>query len=145
MRMGYMVLPDALLDKFTSAFSSGANVVPLFEQKTLAAMLRGGYFERHIQRLRSYYRNLRAEVIRALKKLSPDCRIIDTGSGLHMLARFPSAKNDDEIKRFAAAAGVNVRCLSDYLLAPMDGVEKYAVINYSGVTAAQLAETGANK
>ena len=55
-----------------------------------------------------------------------------------MLAGFPSAKDDGEIKSRAVAAGINVKCLSDYLLSPMSGVGKYAVLNYSGITVSQI-------
>ena len=121
MRLGYMVLPPALYEEYLNAFSGVANTVPLFEQKALAAMLGGGYFERHISRMRNYYKGVR--------------EVSDTGSGLHVTAKFPDAADDGEIKARAAAAGVNIKCLSDYLLAPMAGVEKRAVINYSGLDA----------
>ncbi len=138
LRMGYMVLPDALLKKFRELFSGGANVVPLFEQMTLASLLSGGYFERHILKMKNYYREVRRALVKKLGQLGAECEIIDTGSGLHMLAGFPSAKDDGEIKSRAVAAGINVKCLSDYLLSPMSGVGKYAVLNYSGITVSQI-------
>ena len=137
MRMGYMILPPALYAKFIEIFSSSANIVPLFEQKTLAAMLGGGYFERHINRLKNHYREMRRAVADMLEKLNTGCEIYDTGGGLHILVRFRGI-TDDIIKEYAAAHGVRVRCLSDYLLAPIEGVEGCAVINYSGVTVSQL-------
>lgn len=139
MRMGYMVLPPALYGRYMSIFGHSACVVPLFEQKTLAAMLDGGYFERHINRLKNYYKTVRQSVLAKAKELGVRCEINDTGSGLHFLARFPDAPDDLYIKDRAKALGINLRCLSDYLLAPMDGVEKLAVINYSGVTPEQIA------
>lgn len=131
MRLGYMILPPALYEKYRLLFSSNANLVPLFEQKTLALMISGGYFERHISRLKNYYRGIRAKLLSAL---DGRCEVTDTGSGLHLIAKFPFAKSDEEIKAKAEAAGVNLKCLSDYLLAPLKGVEKCAVINYSGLT-----------
>lgn len=140
MRIGYMVLPDKLFGDFLKIFSESANVVPLFEQKTLARMLRGGYFERHINRLKNYYRGIRRAVTDMLKNSGKRCEIFDTGSGLHLLARFGSAASDEEIKEEAARRGVGIKCLSDYLAAPLKGMEKFAVINYSGVTYEQLSE-----
>lgn len=131
MRLGYMVLPPALYEKYLQIFSSTANFVPLFEQKTLAKMLDGGYFERHISRLKNYYRGIRAKLLAAL---SGKCEVIDTGSGLHIVAKFPSAASDAEIRKKAEDAGVNIKCLSDYLLSPLKGIEKCAVINYCGLT-----------
>ncbi len=139
MRMGYMILPPALYLKFVEQYSSNANVVPLFEQKTLAAMLGGGYFERHISRLKNYYRGIRAEIVKRLSALGGRCELSDTGSGLHMTVKFPYAESDAAIKEKAKMAGVKLKCVSDYLLSPLCGVEKLAVINYSGVTESGLA------
>lgn len=134
MRMGYMILPPALFERFEVFFSRAANTVPLFEQKTLAAMLDGGYFERHISRLKKYYKDIRKLLIAAISSSEEKCEITDTGSGLHMVVRFPAARSDDEIKRAAEKTGVNIKCLSDYLIAPYENVDKCAVINYSGLT-----------
>ncbi|MDE6586370.1 MAG: PLP-dependent aminotransferase family protein [Clostridia bacterium] len=129
MRLGYMVLPPALYERYINTFSESANLVPLFEQKALALMLNGGYFERHISRLRNYYKEVRKKL---LNKLEGVCEVDDTGSGLHLVAKFPNLASDEVIKRKAAEEGVNIKCLSDYLLAPLEGVEKCAVINFTG-------------
>lgn len=139
MRMGYMVLPPELYGKFMSIFSSSANVVPLFEQKTLSAMLGGGYFERHINRLKNHYREIRRKLVGILEKLNTGCKIYDNGGGLHLLIKFQNT-SDNSIKAYAEELGVRIRCLSDYALAPVEGVEGFAVINYSGVTEVQLDE-----
>ena len=138
MRMGYMVLPPELYEKFMRVFSSSANVVPLFEQKTLAAMLKGGYFERHINRLKNYYRGIRRALVQALDTLNLNCSVYDTGGGLHLLLKFPEEVGDDGIKRWAEGNGVKIKCLTDYMLAPREGMEGCAVINYSGVAENQL-------
>lgn len=138
MRMGYMVLPRALYEKYLTLFGHSACVVPLFEQKTLAAMLDGGYFERHINRLKNYYKTVRKCVLDKAQGLGVKCEVNDTGSGLHLLARFPDAPSDGYIKHRAAENGINLKCLSDYLMAPSQIPERCAVINYSGVTPEQV-------
>ncbi|MBD5584471.1 MAG: PLP-dependent aminotransferase family protein [Clostridia bacterium] len=138
MRMGYMVLPPALYEKFLKFYSSSASIVPLFEQKALASMLDGGYFERHLSRLRNYYRGIRKLLLERLNDAHCGCVVNDTGSGLHMTVKLPKAKSDEEIKRIAEGRGIRLKCLSDYLLAPLQGVDKCAVINYSGLTEENL-------
>lgn len=133
MRMGYMVLPPTLYERFLRIFSHGASFVPLFEQKALAAMLDGGYFERHLNRLKNYYRAVHSKLLEKLSCVD-GCVVKDSGSGLHVIASFPDALSDEAIKDAAKKRGIRIKCLSDYLLAPMAGVEKCAVINYSGLT-----------
>ena len=134
MRMGYMVLPPKLYERFIKVFGQSACAVPLFEQKTLAKMLDGGYFERHIARLKNRYKAVRAAIYEKVKSLPFPAEIRDTGSGLHLLIRFPSAKSDGDLKERARQNGINIRCLSDYLLSPAQVLDKCAIINYSGVT-----------
>ena len=143
MRMGYMVLPPELMGRFLGIFSKSANVVPLFEQKTLAAMIGGGHFERHINRLKNYYRSVRQEVLAAICSLPFTAQVNDTGSGLHMTVKFPSADSDDQIRRMAEERGINIRCLGDYLLTPQSGYEKVAVINYCGLKKGEAAQIAA--
>lgn len=133
MRIGYMVLPHELLTIFDKLFGKSANVVPLFEQKALAAMIGGGYFERHINRLKNYYRGVRQELIQAISRLPFETQINDTGSGLHLTVKFPDAPSDEYIKDRAESAGIRLKCLSDYMSEPLEGYEKTAVINYGGI------------
>ena len=140
MRMGYMVLPPKLYERFEEIYGGAANVVPLFEQKTLAKMLDGGYFERHVNKLKNYYRGVRAELLAAIEKLPFEKQVIETGGGLHLTLKLAGFSSDGEIKALAEKHGVHVKCLSDYLLQPARGYDGVAVVNYFGVTEKQLKE-----
>ena len=52
MRIGYMVLPEHLLDVFTEKLGFYSCSVPVFEQYVLAELIDSGDFERHINRVR---------------------------------------------------------------------------------------------
>lgn len=51
-RVGYMVLPTALLTRFEETVGFYSCTVPMFEQYVLADLLNSGDFERHIHRVR---------------------------------------------------------------------------------------------
>lgn len=57
-RVGYMVLPENLIDSFKEKAGFYSCTVPSFEQYVLAEFINGGDFERHINRIR---RKLRKE------------------------------------------------------------------------------------
>lgn len=133
MRLGYMVLPPKIYKKFIAMFGGSANVVPLFEQRTLAKMLDGGYFERHVNRLKNHYRGVRAELLKKIEALPVRKRVIETGGGLHITLELPDFSSDGEIKLAAEKRGIKIKCLTDYLSVPQKGYEKVAVINYSGL------------
>lgn len=52
MRMGYMVLPEALMARYRERLGFYSCSVPLFDQYVLARFISQGYFERHLNRLR---------------------------------------------------------------------------------------------
>ena len=137
MRLGYMVLPPALYEKFNSLYSQSASVVPLFEQKTLAAMLDGGYFERHVSRLKNYYRTVREKLLDRIASLPYNIKVIETGGGLHITLKVQGV-TDGQIKDFAKERGIKLKCVSDYLLEPCEGYDGIAVINYSSVRAEDI-------
>ena len=150
MRLGYMVLPPALYGEYLRLYGQSANIVPLFEQKTLALMLDGGDFERLVSRLKNHYRGIRKRILQMLCGLCPECEICDNGGGAHFTVKFPRAQSDLQIKQYAEKLGIKIKCLCDYLpQAPLPiagegeverlhGYQKTAVINYSGVTHARL-------
>jgi len=51
-RIGYMILPERLLEDFQNRLGFYSCTVPVFEQLVLAELLRNGDFERHINRVR---------------------------------------------------------------------------------------------
>lgn len=137
MRMGYMVLPQSLYKRYTELFGHNSSAVPLFEQKALARMISGGGFERHLSRLKNYYRGVREVLLKKLSSLKYEHIIQDSGGGLHFTVKFPAAQTDGQIKEMAAGADIRVRTLSDYLILPAAGFKKTVVVNYSGVTLAK--------
>lgn len=52
MRVGYMVLPESMLEDFESRLGFYSCTVPVFEQYVLAELINNGDFERHINRTR---------------------------------------------------------------------------------------------
>ena len=62
MRVGYMVLPRGLLPLFGDRVGFYSCTVPAFEQYVLAALLDGGDFERHVNRIRRQERKKAAAV-----------------------------------------------------------------------------------
>ena len=52
MRMGYMILPDLLLEKYNLLFGGFSCSVPVLEQYVLAEFITSGSFERHLNKAR---------------------------------------------------------------------------------------------
>ena len=55
-RISYMILPSSLMEALQTRLGFYAGTVPSFEQYTLARFIREGYFEKHINRMRKFYK-----------------------------------------------------------------------------------------
>lgn len=55
LRLGYLVVPDSMVEVFAAAGSVSTHHPPLLEQAVLCDFITGGYFARHIRRMRELY------------------------------------------------------------------------------------------
>ena len=115
-RISYMVLPWDLLEHFQNKLGFYACTVSNFEQYTLARFISGGYFEKHINRMRNYYRGKRDELIKQLQTspLGEKIAILGADAGLHFLMEVDTALSDGELVELAGKEGIRLSCLSGY-------------------------------
>ena len=135
-RISYMVLPAALMQEFQRKLGFYSCTVPSFEQYTLARFLSRGHFEKHINRMRKFYKNRRNQVISLLETCTFADRltILEQDAGLHFLLKIDTALPDETLVEKLRQAGVKVRPLSHYYHGPT-GEDKlhHLVINYAGL------------
>lgn len=138
-RISYMVLPAGLMGQFQRELGFYSCTVPSFEQYTLARFLSRGHFEKHINRMRKFYKNRRNNLISLLESC-PFARrltILEQDAGLHFLLKIDTGLSDRELTERLEAAGIRAEALSAYY---HDGAgdRHCLVINYSGLKEAQL-------
>lgn len=135
-RISYLILPPHLAERWQQKLGFYACTVPAFEQYTLASFIKSGHFERHINRMKRYYRDLRDAVIKEIQTsaLAPYLTIQELDAGLHFSLGMQTEKTDAQIKRLCAACGIRISCLSDYYRLPEQAPAHQALVNYSGVS-----------
>jgi len=141
-RISYMVLPQTLVETFQEKLGFYACTVSNFEQYTLAAFLQQGYFEKHINRMRNFYKNHRNQVIAALKisALWDMASIYEEDSGLHFLLHIKTGKEDAAIKKELAEKGIRLRSMSDYSYEKNVVSPHTFIINYTAIDLQKLPE-----
>ena len=142
-RISYMILPPALMAVFRERLGFYSCTVPSFEQYTLARFLSGGWFEKHINRMRKSYRTRRNRIIELLtaSPFAERMTILEQDAGLHFLLCIDTDKTDTQLKALCAAAGIRVSALSDfYQNAVPPWAERCLLVNYSGLGEEQLAQ-----
>jgi GntR family transcriptional regulator/MocR family aminotransferase len=118
LRLGYLVVPDALVETTTRAARLITRGPPLLEQSVTAAFMAGGHFARHVKRMRGLYKRRRAALAHAL---SDHCPVELAAGGMHLLIRLPDGVDDSDVARRALAAGLAPMALSGLSIAHHPG------------------------
>ncbi len=142
LRIGYMVLPPELLERYRRELLFYSSTVPSFEQYTLALFMERGHMERHIARTRNRYQQRLDAMRSALAQTGLDrfCFFSGGESGLHLLMTVRSPLSQEELTRRAAGAGVKLYPLDAYYLCePRPGAAAF-VMGYGKLTASDLQD-----
>ena len=133
-RISYMVLPPALMEQFQKVLGFYSCTVPSFEQYTLARFLSRGYFEKHINRMRKFYKKRRNALVSLLEtcSFSQKLTILEQDAGLHFLLKVDTALPDSDLTRELLGVGIRVKALSEYYHDQRRD-RHCLVVNYSGV------------
>ena len=115
-RISYMVLPGELMDQFRRKLGFYGCTVPSFEQYTLARFLSRGHFEKHINRMRKFYRSRRNRVIDLLRNcpFAEKLTILEQDAGLHFLLKVDTDLTDLELTERLLQWGIRIHSLSHY-------------------------------
>lgn len=142
MRLGFLVLPPALLAEYRRRLDFYACTVPALEQHVLALFLSEGHYERHLSRMRKEYRLRRDAVLDAFRSSAFAHRITlsEQGAGLHFLLRLETNRSDDQLRRRGETLGVQLGFLSEYAAVPNPAYAHTLVVNYGGLEPAALPE-----
>ena len=133
-RISYMVLPAGLMEEFRRRLGFYSCTVPSFEQYTLARFLSRGHFEKHINRMRKFYRQRRNTVVSLLETcpFSQRLTILEQDAGLHFLLQVKTDLTDRQLTDSLAEAGIRIRALSEYYHENRED-RHCLVVNYSGI------------
>jgi len=134
-RISYMVLPGALMQEFQQKLGFYSCTVPSFEQYTLARFLSRGYFEKHINRMRKFYRSRRNRVVTALQNcaLAEKFTILEMDAGLHFLLKVDTQVPDALLTERLEQRGIRIHALSHYYHSPGHENSHCFVVNYAGI------------
>jgi GntR family transcriptional regulator/MocR family aminotransferase len=111
LRMGYLVVPESLIDaaRAVRLASDGGEGTPL--QAALAAFIEEGHYASQLRRRRMQLAEARAALIEALAE---HFEIIPADGGLSLTVLFRQPADDREVSARLAAAGIEARPLSSF-------------------------------
>ena len=140
-RISYMILPDELMEKFERDMSFYSCTVSSFEQYALAKFIIGGYFDKHINRMKNYYRQKRKEVIETVNKYNAgNMSIIEQAAGTHFLIKLNTKKSDAEIYGECLENNLRLSFVSDYMYSYHERYSNCVIVSYTVTDINKIAE-----
>jgi len=119
LRLGYLVVPDHLVDVFRKAKEIHDGSSSAIDQATAAVFIEEGFFAAHVRRMRKLYKaRLDGFLCEAKKYLSGFLTFPTIEAGMDAMGRLPADADDTAVSRRLRAEGIDVPPLSAYALTP---------------------------
>lgn len=139
LRLGYLVVPEGLVDAFVAAKALADVSSPPLEQAALADFMDEGHFARHVRRMRVLYERRKDALLTAgERELSGLLELQPATAGMHLVGWLPPGRDDREASARAAARGVRAYALSELRIHAAD--RGALLLGYAGVTEEEIAE-----
>jgi GntR family transcriptional regulator / MocR family aminotransferase len=139
LRVGYAVVPRALVRAFIGARYLMDRQPPSLYQAVLAEFMLQGHLAAHIRRTRLAYRNARDALVAELaRQLGTQLTVAVPDQGLHLVAHLRDGLSDVALERAARQSGVIAWALSrSYIAAP---TRSALLLGFSGYSTQQLVQ-----
>jgi GntR family transcriptional regulator / MocR family aminotransferase len=113
LRLGFLIVPPALVDRFAAARHASDRHSPTIDQAVLAAFIAEGHYGRHVRRMRALYAERQAALVEAGRGvLAPYVEVVPSGGGLHLVGWMRGGLADTAVAQAALEDGVDVQPLS---------------------------------
>ncbi|WP_416967278.1 PLP-dependent aminotransferase family protein [Streptomyces sp. 4F14] len=113
LRLGWMVLPDHLVDAVRAVKGERETWSGVPDQLGLADFVGSGAYDRHVRRMRQRYRGRRDRLVAALAERAPHIRVSGVAAGLHAVLRLPPGTERATVEA-ASARGVALEGLAAF-------------------------------
>ncbi|SFH99316.1 GntR family transcriptional regulator / MocR family aminotransferase [Tindallia magadiensis] len=114
LRISYMILPEHLLKEYHEKLAYLVCPVPLLDQKIMEQFMELGYFEKHLNRMRTKYKKKRSVLMKGLESLGDKITLLGADAGLHLVLAVHNGMTEKELMEKAAEFRVKVYGMSQY-------------------------------
>ena len=134
-----MVLPEELYELFMEKYTYHSGSVSTLEQLTLASFISEGYYERHLNRVRNYYKKRKKAIfdIAMEDEISECFEIEGDGSGMTFILK-SRTESGDEFVETLKKSGVMLNPLKDYCFTESELSDNRYVVNFGYVNEEQF-------
>lgn len=107
LRVGYLLLPETLMERFKEVKALGDAHTNTINQLVLARYMEEGRLSRHVLKMKRVYKRRRDYIIRSIREIFGDgVEVFGYGAGMHVVARFKDITFTDELIKKIRKNGV---------------------------------------
>ena len=140
LRLAYLVVPEARVERFEQIIQALAGGSPELTQAIVTAFITEGHFARHIQRMRKLYAERRQATAAGLESaLGKHMRIDSQPGGMHLILRLQGRQSDRRLVARMREVGLYGEALTDWT-ADRDGASAL-LLNFTNIDSQRTAET----
>jgi GntR family transcriptional regulator/MocR family aminotransferase len=137
LRMGYVVIPCDLVDRFIAVRRAMDLAPPTIYQDVLADFIAEGHFARHIRRMRVLYRERRSALVASIAKdLGSLVKVVGSEAGMYLTVTLKDGHRDHEIAERAARQSLWTWPLSPSYLG--DGARQGFILGFGSTPVAEI-------
>ena len=139
MRIGYVVIPSDLVERFT-AVRQAMDLSPAYlYQAVLNDLMREGHFARHIRRMRILYGDRRTALVESIaREFGSALEVLGAQAGMHLVVTLPKGFRDREVAEAGAQKRLWLWPLSSSYIgkAPRQGL----VLGFGNIRPAEMPQ-----
>lgn len=140
-RIGYMVLPPALCQKYEENCGFYASTVSRIDQKILNEFIKDGYFERYLNKMRKIYKEKHDFLLEQLKDFTRGFLVSGENAGLHILLTSKKRIPEKELLEAAQKEGIRLYGMSEALVqAQGENNSNTVLLGYGALSMEEIRE-----
>jgi GntR family transcriptional regulator/MocR family aminotransferase len=143
-RLAYLVVPEAQVERFGDVCRAFAGGSPWIVQAIVSAFIKEGHFARHIQRMRKLYGERRDATASGLENVLGKSMSVDSQpGGMHLILRLPARRSDRRLVARMLEGGLYAEALTEWSVHRQGA--SGLLLNFTNVDSQARAETLARR
>ncbi|WP_400245390.1 PLP-dependent aminotransferase family protein [Niallia sp. JL1B1071] len=137
LRIGYVILPEELVDSFEKIKWFSDRHTSSLEQLVLARFIKEGYLDRHVRKMKKIYKEKRERLVTAIQQNFQHATIIGKSAGMHLVVDIPGIDFQPALIHKIQESGVKVYPIEQYSLEKGKHKERI-VMGYGGLSLEEI-------
>ncbi|MBE4908381.1 PLP-dependent aminotransferase family protein [Bacillus luteolus] len=143
LRIGYVVLPEPLIEECKKLKWYTDRHHPSLEQLMLTRFIKEGFLDRHIRKMKRIYKQRREALVSSLKNHFPDSRILGHAAGMHLVVEIPSVDFNGELLDWIKKYSIQIYPVEYYSI--IKGLHNHKIVLGYGGLAVEKIEEGVSR